>query len=287
MILACKNWRYVGIGFAFLCLTLLPQSSQAHTQLISPNGGELLIGQQLFPMEWIVSVEHPLDHWDLWYSVDSDQGPWLDIARNIPAGDPTQGSQHFFDWTVPNIAASQAWVRVRMVTPDVDYYDVSDGPFSIQSVVTCDFSGNGACGLEDLNALLDQGPIAPGVTVVSGVNDQFDLDRNGRLDLADRDRWLQLAAIDQGLATPYQPGDTNLDGGVDGVDFNAWNASKFTSTLHWDRGNFTGDAVVDGADFNVWNAFKFQASSAIVAVPESGACCFFVAMLYASWRSRR
>lgn len=75
------------------------------------------------------------------------------------------------------------------------------------------------------------------------------------------------AASENGLSSPYKLGDANLDGFVNGADFLAWNAAKFTSDLRWSAGNFNGDATIDGADFLEWNANKFTASDG-VAVPE-------------------
>lgn len=256
------------LAFALTCHLATWNPASAHTLLIAPNGGESLRGGQIFTIDFIVELPHPTLNWDLWYSVASDTGPWTDIVMNLPAGDLSQGSHHFYNWTVPNISASQAWVRVRQDASDGEYFDVSDAPFSIQPSPTCDFSGDGQCNIVDLNALLAVGPIAPGVPVVPGVNNQFDLDGNGVLDLRDRDRWLTTAATQNGLASPYKLGDANLSGAVDGTDFNAWNGRKFTTTLRWDHGNFNGDPATDGADFNLWNANKFQSSDSGGFVPE-------------------
>ena len=55
------------------------------------------------------------------------------------------------------------------------------------------------------------------------------------------------------LARPISSRTPDLDGSVEVPDFNAWNANKFTSSLQWDEGDFTGDGVVNIADFNAWN----------------------------------
>ena len=79
--------------------------------------------------------------------------------------------------------------------------------------------------------MLSAGPIADGVAVTPGVNDQYDLTGNGVIDLADRDEWLALAGSQNGFMSPYKLGDADLDGFVDGEDFITWNATKFTQTL--------------------------------------------------------
>lgn len=67
------------------------------------------------------------------------------------------------------------------------------------------------------------------------------------------------------------PGDANLDGFVDGSDFNIWNANKFTSGgVSWAHGDFNCDDVVDGSDFNVWNASKFTSLYTTVVPEPSG-----------------
>ncbi len=115
--------------------------------------------------------------------------------------------------------------------------------------------------------MLAEGPIAPGVPVVNGVNDEFDLNGDNVIDNADRSVWLADAATENGLGSPYLVADANLSGSVDVTDFNAWNGDKFTSSLRWDQGDFNGDGVVDVGDFNAWNGNKFTSSDA-AAVPE-------------------
>ncbi len=135
---------------------------------------------------------------------------------------------------------------------------------------SCDFSSDSACNIDDLNAMLAVGPIAPGVAVTPGINDQFDLTGDGVIDNADADQWLGDAATVNGFGSPYKRGDANLDGVVDGQDFILWNASKFTNSLLWDNGEVNGDGVVDGQDFILWNANKFTSSDGASAIPEPG-----------------
>ncbi|MEM7314838.1 MAG: PEP-CTERM sorting domain-containing protein, partial [Planctomycetota bacterium] len=132
----------------------------------------------------------------------------------------------------------------------------------------CDFNGDGLCNVVDIDLMFNEGPIAFGVSVAPG--NQFDLDADGDIDLADRDLWLAQAAAENGLASPYKLGDGNLDGVVDVPDFNIWNSNKFTARILWSEGNFNGDDVVDVSDFNLWNGNKFTASDA-ATVPEPAA----------------
>ena len=179
-------------GLLFSVVTLACSPLLAHNRVLAPNGGEVFSGGAPHEIVWGIDIPHALLDWDVWYSTTSADGPWTEIAMDLPAGDPSQGSVHRYDWLVPNIAASQAWVRVRMDNDnnlDIDYEDVSDAPFSIlPDTVACDFNGSGDCGLEDLNLLLAEGPVAAGVTVTSA-NGQFDLNGDGRIDNADVDDW--------------------------------------------------------------------------------------------------
>ncbi|MEM7313624.1 MAG: PEP-CTERM sorting domain-containing protein [Planctomycetota bacterium] len=131
----------------------------------------------------------------------------------------------------------------------------------------CDFNGDDACTTADIDLMFAEGPINNGVTVTAGVNDQFDLDSDGDIDLDDRNQWLGVAATENGLGSPYRLGDANLDGVVDVSDFNIWNSNKFQSVLDWSKANFNGDAAIDVSDFNLWNGNKFTSSDA-AAVPE-------------------
>lgn len=151
---------------------------------------------------------------------------------------------------------------------------------------SCDFTGDNLCNITDLDLMHSVGPISPGVPAVG--NEEFDLNGDGSIDLEDRDQWLVDAASQNGLGSPYKLGDANLDGAVDGLDFIAWNGSKFTASLPWSKGNFNGDAVIDGPDFILWNANKFTSSDGGSAVPEPGtASMAFVAILLLAAAKRR
>ncbi len=115
--------------------------------------------------------------------------------------------------------------------------------------------------------------------VVGDHNPAYDLTNDGQVTVSDRDAWLDLAAIENlGPGRSYLLGDANLSGAVDGSDFNAWNAHKFTTSPAWSHGDFNATGGVDGSDFALWNAHKFQSSDGFSAVPEPG----FVGCLFAA-----
>ena len=171
-------------------------------------------------------------------------------------------------------------------------YNVFEGRFEAllwtqpNPVPSCDFTGDGLCDVADIDLMQLLGPLADGVPATG--NEQFDLNGDATIDLTDRDQWLAIAATSNGLGSPYKLGDANLDGIVDGQDFLAWNAAKFSNSLRWSDADFTADGVVEGQDFLAWNANKFTSSDGASAVPEPGTgLVSLVAMLLLEAVSRR
>ncbi len=120
--------------------------------------------------------------------------------------------------------------------------------------VSSDFNGDGFHDCNDIDSLT--------TVIAAGSNDlSFDVTGDGVVDSADLDAWLSDAANANGLPGPYLDGDFNLDGSVDGSDFNIWNENKFTASSAWCEGDSNADGAVDGSDFNIWNENKFTSSS--------------------------
>ncbi len=129
-------------------------STQGHTLLLNPNGGEVLPVGSVFTVRWQVTGGNynPLN-WDLWYSQTGAGGPWTELAFDLPAGSGANGSLHTYNWTVPFVVDDTMWVRVRMDNAGVDYLDVSNAPFSIV-LATGDLDEDGVVGISDFLALL-------------------------------------------------------------------------------------------------------------------------------------
>jgi hypothetical protein len=173
-------------------------------------------------------------------------------------------------------------VRVTMLTPTALGFD----NFTlVPQPALCDFDGLNGCDIDDLNAMLAVGPVAPGVTATG--NEQFDLTGDGVIDNSDVSEWRAVAASENGFGSPYKLGDANLDGTVDGLDFILWNGSKFASSLLWDDGDFNGDGFVDGQDFITWNANKFTSSDGVSTVPEPGTVILLIAAIFCLAVARR
>lgn len=116
---------------AVLIVALAAVPASAHVVLDAPNGGEELEVGSVFTVTWHIQIAHNLQNWDLWYSTDGTNGPWISIAQDLPAGSGQAGSVHTYDWTIPDVVDDSVWVRVRMDNSATDYFDVSNASFSI------------------------------------------------------------------------------------------------------------------------------------------------------------
>ena len=142
---------------AAAAMLLTTNSALGHVQLDAPNGGEMLEVGSMFTVEWHIVIAHNQLNWDLWYSTDGPNGPWIVIAMDLPPGSFAVGSVHTYDWTVPDDPDDSVWVRVRMDNAGTDYEDVSNASFSIVAApAECpwDLDGCDTVGASDLLALL-------------------------------------------------------------------------------------------------------------------------------------
>jgi choice-of-anchor B domain-containing protein len=164
----------------------------------------------------------------------------------------------FFD-TYPatdNISFNGAWGNYPFFdSGTVIVSDIQNGLFVLRpDFIESDIDRDGGIDCQDIDAL--QSAILAGST-----NSLYDLNDDGLVNIEDRDAWLKDSGEDNLQAIRgYLPGDANLDGNVDGADFNIWNAGKFTNSSSWCAGDFNLDGGIDASDFNLWNANKFSSS---------------------------
>jgi plastocyanin len=99
----------------------------------------------VFRIEWKVLIAHETLDWDLWYSTTGENGPWIPVAQDLPAGDIAAGVVHTFLWTVPDAQSDEVRVRVRQDNFYTDYEDISDANLTIGDVQPecTDFDGDG------------------------------------------------------------------------------------------------------------------------------------------------
>jgi hypothetical protein len=175
------------------------------------------------------------------------------------------GSEHF-SFDLPgsgNYALRVRWFGElfdRFSDPNQEHYGLA---WSAIYQDAADFDDDGDFDCQDIDGLVAE--------IVAGTHSRpFDLTGDHLVDIADRDSWLAVAgAANLASGNAYLLGDANLDGFVDGSDYNTWNAHKFSTTAAWCSGDFSADGFVDGSDFSVWNANKFQSSSSVVPEPTS------------------
>ena len=123
-----------------------------------------------------------------------------------------------------------------------------------------DLDGDGSFTCLDVDAL--SAAISSGST-----NPQFDLDGDGMVTQSDLAAWLVHAgSVNNPDESPFLPGDANLDGAVDAMDFDQWVANRFTVNPNWCSGNFNADGVVDLRDLHLLNE-SFGPSANLVPEP--------------------
>ena len=100
---------------------ILKYSAFTPITVLDPNGGESIAAGSNYYVQWsstdVANVK--LD-----YSID-DGTNWINIVDSIP-------STGIYNWTVPNTLTSEGRVRISDVS-DSTTFDISDGPFTIQS----------------------------------------------------------------------------------------------------------------------------------------------------------
>jgi len=114
-----------------------------------------------------------------------------------------------------------------------------------------------ALGAGDFNydqdfSLLDLDALTAGINGGSS-KAEYDVNGDALLGAEDITAWLQNAGkenLPHGRA--YLLGDANLDGRVNGTDFDIWFANRFASTTDWSRGDFNADGTVNDTDFSIW-----------------------------------
>jgi murein tripeptide amidase MpaA len=100
--------------------------------------------------------------------------------------------------------------------------------------------------------LLDIDLLASGI--VHGTSKaEYDINGDALIDTQDIFAWLQNAGTENlPGGRSYLPGDANLDGLVNGTDFDIWQANYLAQTSDWSRGDFNTDGIVDDEDRAIW-----------------------------------
>lgn len=128
-----------------------------------------------------------------------------------------------------------------------------------------DFNLDGSYDCRDIDQLVEE--------IAGGYNGKhYDMNGDGSVnyrDITDPDSgWLletgRVRSRDTGR-NPILPGDANLDGTVDAMDFGRWVANKFTKQTGWCQGDFNADGSIDAIDFAILNSNLFTSSGLLVS----------------------
>ena len=201
-------------------------------------------------------------------------GVWVPITN--------YGTEEEFQFSTTNWVSDEGFFRSFEFAGDANFVatfntDILSSP--------CDFDSNGICDTLDIDALLYDGIVNNDTT--------FDVDENGTVDLADRDRWLVDAGTKENRGTPYVLGDADLDGDVDTSDLNVVGVNwRQIDAASWAQADFNGDEVVDAADLNSLGINWLSGVTAPAnAVPEPSGTMLtltgIVGLLVGACRSRR
>ncbi|HEY6564388.1 MAG TPA: lysyl oxidase family protein, partial [Pirellulaceae bacterium] len=122
-----------------------------------------------------------------------------------------------------SLAEGQETVILTITSNNAYVVGATGTQLTISDLITGDFNADGLLNVPDLDLLVGNIAVGPANPAL------FDLTGDKQVTIADLDEWLALAgARNLTSGNAYLRGDGNLDGDVDGSDFNLWNANKFT-----------------------------------------------------------
>lgn len=195
---------------AFAVLITLGSAGIAagHVNLDAPLGGESVeVGDTLL-IEWSVFIEHDTQDFDLWYSTEGSDGPWIDIAQDIPAPCVEAGCAYDFSWEIPvGVAGESLWIRVRQDNSGGDYFAVTASPLTVAPVASeffftrGDADGNGTISIADPVRVLAE--LFPAGVPAPGCEASFDGNGDQTVDLSDA--VFLLSYLFDGGAPPPSP----------------------------------------------------------------------------------
>ncbi len=107
------------VDFTDSTFTILPPGGAAVINILTPNGGEILIGKTTYVIRWQSSIA--FDRVDIEYYNGTQ---WVVIVD----GTQDDGS---YEWIVPNISTNQSRIRIQGWSSTENPADYSDGIFTI------------------------------------------------------------------------------------------------------------------------------------------------------------
>jgi len=230
------------IDFHAFSQLILGPFGYSHTE--EPADGELLLAIAEQMAESIESV------YGRTYVPESASDLYLASGISI---DWTYGSENVYSYTIelrpagPLVLSSFALPANQILpTAEEAFAAVLDlGEFTA-ALAQGDFNYDQQFSLEDLDALTDG--------IVNGTSKaEYDTNGDASINIADVAAWLANAAdVNLPDGSAYLPGDANLDGTVDTLDLDIWDANRLAMTSDWSRGDFNIDGIVNEADRAIW-----------------------------------
>ncbi|PCJ53719.1 MAG: hypothetical protein COA70_08505 [Planctomycetota bacterium] len=116
-----------------LAIPTLAALANAHVRVDSPNGGEMLQGQQIHAINWVDIIDHgTLVTYEIEFSADGGSS-WTQVVDGLTY----TGGISTYDWLVPDQTTSQGRIRVTMhVDPITTYSDSSNANFAVDASYT-------------------------------------------------------------------------------------------------------------------------------------------------------
>jgi len=138
------SMRLHNLLLTLLAIPALATLANAHVRVSSPDGGEMLQGQQTFAIDWIDIINHgSLVTYEIEFSDDGGIS-WTQVV----AGLPYSGGTSTYAWLVPDLSTTQGRVRVTMhVDQFTSYNDASNGDFTISASYSSYGSGTAVNGI--------------------------------------------------------------------------------------------------------------------------------------------
>jgi hypothetical protein len=149
-----------------------------------------------------------------------------------------QGMWSSFVWRAMGMGVSSDRYFVWFSTLE----DPAGSPTPCVSFAPGDFDGNGVWDCDDVDALVAE--------IFAGTNNPlFDLTGDGVVNSDDLADWLVIAGAENlPSGDPYVPGDANLDGVIDAVDYNIMYDNFNMEGVGYCGGDFNADGIVGIAD---------------------------------------
>ncbi len=250
------QWPVVGVYVTGSVLAVDHPDVLAQEPLVDAIGAWNVSGVQMdnttvsFRYDSALAATLGVDESDLKIFGSTNNSPWVNMTSSVDMGN------HIISTHL--LSASQIAYSTFVVAERIG---IDSGP-------DCDFTGDSACDVADIDDLFGQGNLVTGVSAAGSV---YDLTGDGTLNGDDVAAWLSDAATENGQASAYISSDVDLDRDIDLTDFNtlATNFSPGSSAGLFSTGDGDGDGDVDLSDYNTLaGSFTPTGYGGAAAVPE-------------------